>query len=414
MASDSADLENPSIALLRDIEVGAKRTVSLARVVRQRHAFSELCAAALQEASLDTVLTHACRCASVGCNARYGKVLEHRAESHTFVIRAGWGWETDVVGHATANDDASNPVGEAFRTQKPVTVPDVRARGDYQLPSIYRDHGIVSATNVPIIGGGGFFGVLEVDHPAPRQFDALDTTFLVSIAAVIAEAVARVKRESALRAAHNATALLLREHYHRVRNNFQTILALVQTHAREATTENSRQRIADIGRRIFSLSALYDHLLGRDASDQVELAGYISALCDRLREFYKLDERPIILECHVVATSARFDIETCTTIGIVINELVANALEHAFEKPPGRIHIGFQPEESGGATIRVADNGRGFQGAAPGSIGLAVARRLTSWIGGALSLASAPASGTTWTISIPKARSIRRDATPGG
>jgi two-component sensor histidine kinase len=413
MASDTADLQNPTVALLREVEIGSKRTVSLARVVRQRLAFSELCAAALLEASLDTVLTHACHCASVGCNARYGKVLEHRAETHTFIIRAGWGWKTHVVGRATANDDASNPIGEAFRTQRPVTVLDIRARGDYQLPSIYRDHGIVSTTNVPIMGAGGFFGVLEVDHPAQRRFDALDTTFLVSIAAIVAEAVARVKRESALRAAHNATALLLREHYHRVRNNFQTIIALIHAHAREATTENSRRRMEDIARRIFSLSALYDHLLGRDASDRVELAGYIAALCDRLREFYKLDERPILLECDMAASSACFDIETCTTIGIVINELVANALEHAFEKPPGRIHVGFQPEEDGGVTIRVADNGCGFQGTAPGSIGLAVARRLASWIGGTLSLASTPADGTTWTISIPRERAFPGDASPG-
>lgn len=407
MADGSTDPENPNAALLRGVKIKRKQSVSLARVLRQRLAFSELSAAALLEPTLDSVLTHAAQSASAGCRAQYGKILEHRAEDHVFVIRAGWGWKTDVIGRKAA-DDTRNPVGEAFHTQKPVTVADVRARSDYDLPEIYAEHGVISSTNVPIIGAGGFFGVLEVDHPAPRRFDALDTTFLISIAALIAEAVARVKRESALRTAHNATTLLLREHYHRVRNDFQTIVALVQAHARDATSDNSRRKIEDIGRRIFSLSALYDHLLGRDISDEVELGGYITALCDRLREFYKLDERPIVLDCKPGDTMAMLKLETCTTIGIVINELVANALEHAFEKPPGRIRISAAPDDSGGMTIRVEDNGRGFQGTAPESVGLAVARRLTSWIGGALSLASAPSGGTTWTISIPKGRVGRR------
>lgn len=410
MANGSGDPENPSAALLRGVEIKPKQTVSLTRVIRQRLAFAELSAAALLAPTLDSVLTHASQCASTGCDAQYGKILEHRAEKHQFVIRAGWGWKSDVVGR-TAADDASNPIGEAFHSQKPVTVVDVRTRGDYELPQIYAEHGIVSTTNVPIIGAGGFFGVLEVDHSAPRRFDVLDTTFLISIAALVAEAVARVKRESALRTAHNATTLLLREHYHRVRNNFQTIVAMVQAHAREATTENSRQRIDDIGRRIFSLSALYDHLLGRDITDDVELGGYITALCDRLHEFYKLDERPIVLDCKPADTLAMLNVETCTTIGIVINELVANALEHAFEKPPGRIRISTAPDDDGGMTVRVEDNGRGFQGTAPGSVGLAVARRLASWVGGALSLASAPGGGTTWTMSIPKGRVGRRTTT---
>lgn len=404
MASGSTDPESSTVALLRSLDVGPDDTVPLRRVVQQRITFARLGAGALVHPSLDSVLEEACRSAALGCDVRYAKVLQHRAEDHVFMVRAGWGWKPGVVGRVRFCDDPTNPAGQAFHTRKTVTVPDVRVRGDYHLPPVYADHGIVSSANVPIIGASGFFGVLEVDHPAPRRFDALDSTFLISIAGIIAEAVSRVKRETALRAAHNATAALLREHYHRVRNDFQTILGLVQLHARDATTDNSRQRIQDIGRRIFSLSALYDHLLGRDIAARIEVREYILALCDRLRDFYNLDQRPIALDCDLVEIPVSLDVDTCATLGIIINELVANALEHAFDGPGGRIAIVLRPADGGGLTLHVEDNGRGFQGAAPGSVGLSVARRLASWVGGSLTMDSAPDRGTRWVLSVARER----------
>ena len=398
-------LPESTVGMLRDLRVDPKKSVSLMRVIRQRRVIAEMSAVALLQPSLDSMLTEASRYAAEGCQARLAKVLEHRAEEHLFLVRAGWGWDPRVIGRARASDEADNPAGESFRTRKPVTVWDVRARGDYHLPPIYADHGVISSANVPIVGSAGFYGVLEVDHPAERHFDMLDTTLLISIAAIIAESVERMKRESALRAAYTASALLLREHYHRVRNNFQTILGLVEIHAREASSEDSRKRIEEIGRRIFSLSSLYDHLLGTQAADRIELNGYVEALCERLREFYRLDERPIELTCITVAPSATLDVDTCTTIGIVLNELVANALEHAFPAgAAGRVEMIAQPTGTGDTAVCVEDNGRGFQGGAPGGIGLAVARRLMSWIGGSLSLGSRAGGGTRWTLVLPKRR----------
>ncbi len=403
-----ADTPGSPIGLLRSLEVRPKQSVSLQRVVRQRRVIAEMSAAAFLHPSLDSMLTDACRYAADGCHARFAKVLEHRPEEGMFIVRAGWGWDPSVIGHARACDDASNPAGEAFRSRKPVTIWDMREREDYHLPPIYPNHHIVSSANVPIVGSAGVFGVLEVDHPAERRFDTLDTTLLIAIAGIVAESVERMKRETALRAAYNASALLLREHYHRVRNNFQTILGLVQIHARDASTEDSRKRIEEIGRRIFSLSALYDHLLGSHASDRIELGGYLMGLCERLREFYRLEDRPIQLNCETEEATASLDVDTCTTIGIVMNELVANALEHAFPDHRGRIDIVARPADGGGTAICVEDDGRGFQGTGPGSVGLAVARRLLSWLGGSLTLGTRSGGGTRWTLLIPKKRPARK------
>jgi len=391
------------VALLRSVAVDPHENVSLARVIRQRQVFAEFSSAVLTESSIDTILNEACRYAAAGTEARYAKILEHRPEERQLIVRAGWGWEPGVVGHAVAKDDGSNPAGEAFRTLRPVTTRDIGDCAAYQLPPIYPRHHIVSTSNVPIIGAAGFYGVLEVDHSAEHRFDAIDTTFLISLAAIVADSLERAKRENALRAAHNATALLLREHYHRVRNNFQTILALVQSHARKATTANSRQRMEDIGRRIFALSSLYDHLLGADVRDRVDLTAYMIALCDRMNDFYQIAERPISLQCSS-NVSVLVDVETCTTLGLVVNELVANAIEHAFPDGGGRVTVAADPGKDGNVEIRVADDGKGFADSPPVGVGLSVARRLMTWIGGSLSRGQTPGGGTTWTIGVPKKR----------
>jgi len=393
----------PMVALMRGVAVDPRATVSLERVVRQRQIIAEFSGTAGVESAIDTILSEACRYAAAGSGARYSKILEHRPEEHQFIVRAGWGWQPGVVGHARAPDDMGNPAGESFQTSRPVTTLDIRQRADYHLPPIYPDHHIVSTSNVPILGLSGFYGVLEVDHPSEHRFDAIDTTFLISLAGIVAHSLERAKRENALRAAHNATALLLREHYHRVRNNFQTILALVQAHARQATTANSRQRMEDIGRRIFALSSLYDHLLGAGVRDRVDLTAYIVALCERMKDFYCLAERPIGLECGG-NVSVLVDIETCTTLGLVVNELVANAVEHAFSDAGGRIAIAVEHSADGNVEIRVVDDGKGFTGTPPAGIGLSVARRLMSWMGGSLARSPTPGGGTSWTVCVPGKR----------
>ncbi len=87
------------------------------------------------------------------------------------------------------------------------------------------------------------------------------------------------------------------------------------------------------------------------------------------------------------------------------NELVANAVEHAFGRAEGggRIAMGLGEDEDGGAVVTVADDGTGVApGAETASIGLGFARKLLAHIGYSLALCSAPGR-TLWTIARPGA-----------
>jgi two-component sensor histidine kinase len=355
-------------------------------------------ATALLEPWLQVLLEKCCRVAAEGCMAPMAKVLEHTGRE--LLIRATFGIDLGSAGTVRIADDPGNPAGEAFETGAPIIVGDVRRRPDYHLPPIYPRYGVVSTVNVPIVGVSGRYGVLEIDCTEEREFDALDISFLAGIAGTIADAVERVRRQSALQAAHDAREQLLREHHHRARNNYQVILGQLQLHALRATSEDSRRRFDEVERRVFAMASLYDYLVGSGLpEDRVDFCRYIADLCGRMREFYGTDEQRIELACHCPEVAVTFDIDTATAFGTVTNELVANAIEHAFGGKEGRIELRIEHDGAGAALI-VADNGAGFGQDAPKSIGLGLVHRLVQGAGGSM-MRVPTETGTTWRIALP-------------
>jgi two-component sensor histidine kinase len=160
-------------------------------------------------------------------------------------------------------------------------------------------------------------------------------------------------------------------------------------------TEDSRQRFRDVERRVFALASVFDHLLGIDLSGDIDLNLYLSNLCASVREFYGLGRQNVEL-VFKAGDPLVVGAETCTAIGTVVNELVANAVEHAFGPAGGTITVCLR-DEGGQRRLIVEDDGRGFREDENRSTGLDVARRLVSQVGGSLTLRSKPGD-STWTI----------------
>src|SRR3954468_12755651 len=104
------------------------------------------------------------------------------------------------------------------------------------MPPSYAEHCVVSTGNIPIMLDSGPFGILEIDSVQPRIFNELDLSFLIGIAGVVGEGVARVRRETALNEQLSAREILLREHHHRVRNQYFVLTSVLHRHATEAGT----------------------------------------------------------------------------------------------------------------------------------------------------------------------------------
>lgn len=370
-------------------------------LLRQRKAFADFGCYALRETDLDKVLTEAARLCVEGLGVSFAKVLEYRPAQQDLVVRAGIGWQPHVIGRAIARVEMSDPSGRTVLTGNPVVIADVNEIGIYNLPSIYPEHHIKSAVNVAINGGGERnYGVLEADSQQGNRFTADDVAFLQNYANVIAGAVINIERIKALHKANDALVDVSREQQHRMRNNLQSIAAHISLNA-DGAEPDARQRSDALERHVFALASLYEHLIGAELATRVDLAAYLLTLFDRLRVWLEMDARPITLVPRIEAAAfPSVDADVATALGTAVNELVANAVEHAFDRRGGTIELRLATDAQGRIIVEVADDGCGFGDGKTANLGLAIVRRLVARAGANLTLDST-AGRTVWTMALP-------------
>jgi two-component sensor histidine kinase len=162
---------------------------------------------------------------------------------------------------------------------------------------------------------------------------------------------------------------------HRVRNNYQTVLALVQMQLQRASDEGERRLLQQVVDRIKAVSLATDRLAFRSENDlrTVRLREHLCTLCEDLQRGLSREEVSVQCEVSDVPANAVF----ATYLAIIVNELVTNALKHAFNgRHEGQVRVEARQQNSGLELI-VADNGSGMR-VAPASKGTGLGQRLVS------------------------------------
>jgi PAS domain S-box-containing protein len=151
--------------------------------------------------------------------------------------------------------------------------------------------------------------------------------------------------------------VLLQEMQHRVANTLQIIASILLLKARTVQSEETRLHLHDAHQRVMSVAAVQQQLQASRFGDTIEIAPYFKKLCDSLAQSMIGDRRPLSLI--VQATAGRAVSSEAVSLGLIVTELVINALKHAFPgSRAGQILIKYDVD---GADWRlsVADNGVG-------------------------------------------------------
>lgn len=204
------------------------------------------------------------------------------------------------------------------------------------------------------------------------------------------------KLESERAAALEHAQHLLRELSHRVMNSFAAISAVVSMEAR-ATSGEGRAALDRVQRRVQALASLYRRLDGASQVDRIEVSDYLGGIVDSFR-----DSLAATSGVTVSANLAPITLNTqaAVPLGLVVNELLTNALKHAFtEGNAGSVTVSMQ-EEDGACRLRVADNGMGL--AEPGNgrsagVGRGLVAAFVGELGGDISVDAGP-TGTSVTV----------------
>jgi two-component sensor histidine kinase len=372
---------------------------------RQQAAIAGFGSFALRQTDLMTILTEAARVCAEGLSVPFCKVCRYRDEENDLLIEAGFGWHDGVVGHVVSRADESSPQGRAFISGKPSICNDLRKDNNFVLPPFYGEHGIVSTIDVVIKGDDQPYGILEIDNDKQHDYNEHDINFLTGFANVLAEAVSTSTRTSTLRIALEEKDrligqknILAEELQHRVRNNMQLVYGMLSKQLDDTEDAAGKRGIRSIARRVSTLAQVYDNLLGAEMGRTTDFGNYTRSLCHNIAEIQAVN---IILVCD--CDLLMLDLDTVTTLGIVLAELVTNAYDHAFPNGDGSITVSLRapgPDDDGMAAITVGDNGTGFIPEIESKRhGLGLVRRLVQQVRGTVD--RQVGSGTVWNIKFP-------------
>ncbi len=186
----------------------------------------------------------------------------------------------------------------------------------------------------------------------------LHTVLLVFYSRDISE---RKNAENRLRAALQEKEVLLKEIHHRVKNNLQIITSLLNLQASRVNSDTVLNHLRDSQNRIRAIALIHEKLYQSDDLAHVDFAEYIKTILDELMKIYSSGVRRIA--CEISVTCGVLALDKAIPCGLLVNEVVANSLKHAF--PPEfcgnpEIRVSMREVDKGRIRLEIADNGVGI------------------------------------------------------
>ena len=273
---------------------------------------------------------------------------------------------------------------------EPVSSPVIRVRNPFWLQWWFIAAGL-------LVGGGLILslGLAVTQH---RQAERLEALVL--------------DRTAQIQATLNEKEVLLKEVHHRVKNNLQIISSLLFLQSRKIKDPATLGLFQGSISRIRAMALVHESLYRSDRLTSIGMEEYLRQLVDHLNETYALRKESIKIE--VRAKGISLPLETAITYGLIVNELISNALKHAFPGDrSGLIRVllaKYAPEEdTGEARIRrivltVRDDGVGIppemEGGKADSLGLRLVQNLASQLEGTIEIRRD--GGTVFRIVFPE------------
>jgi PAS domain S-box-containing protein len=224
----------------------------------------------------------------------------------------------------------------------------------------------------------------------------------VGILGISRDITARKKAEEQIKSLLREKELLLREVHHRIKNNMLTISSLLELQMGSVEDGAASAALRDARGRIQSMMVIYDMLYRSSDFRKINMRQYLSDLMEDITQTYTID--PARIRVHREIADANLDTRVSFPLGIIVNELVSNALKYAFPgERPGRITVRFELMDGGRALLAVEDNGIGMPSSLdlqdPGGFGLSLVQILVQQIHGTMRIERK--HGTAFIVEFP-------------
>jgi two-component sensor histidine kinase len=186
--------------------------------------------------------------------------------------------------------------------------------------------------------------------------------------------------------------MLIKELQHRVKNSLTTAASLIGLERTNLSDARARSIFANTEARIQSMAMLYDQLNQGDHINHIDLRSYLQDLVKGLAQSYQAANSPVTIETRLDACQVQPDV--ALPVGLIVNELVTNALKYAFPHgQAGVIQVTLE-ENDGVKSLCVSDNGVGIAPTSSGrdrrGLGITLVEMFAGQLGGDLSITDGP------------------------
>jgi two-component sensor histidine kinase len=268
---------------------------------------------------------------------------------------------------------------------------------------LMEQYGGRSILYIPLRIGERPVGVVELwESRRRREFTADEIALCNAIGHNAAIALENASLYERIQASLQEKEVLLQEIHHRVKNNLQVISSLLNLQANRLEEPRALDALRDSRSRVRSMALVHEKLYQSPDLARIDFADYTRALTRSLFSSYQAHPQGIAVRSQI--DDVFLSIDRAIPCGLILSELVSNALKHAFpDGRSGEITIGLHVQE-GNKVLTVADNGVGLPAEIDvqhrGSLGLQLVNTLTTQLDGTLTLDRE--GGTTFKVTFPE------------
>ena len=165
--------------------------------------------------------------------------------------------------------------------------------------------------------------------------------------------------ENQLRASLNEKEILFKEVHHRVKNNLQIVSTLLDLQSKFLVDERDLKTFKESQNRVRAMALIHEKLYGSKNLAKLDLSSYVASLAAHLFEAFGVERSTVEFQAQVEDIALNMD--KAMPFGLILNELVSNALKYAF--PGGRkgiVRIELRARENGEVMLAVSDDGIGL------------------------------------------------------
>jgi PAS domain S-box-containing protein len=279
------------------------------------------------------------------------------------------------------------------------------------VPERFRRHHPVYRTNFfqapqarPMGAGRDLFGLHKdgSEFPIEIALNPIETAEGLMVLSAIVDITTRKQAEESIKASLKEKEVLLKEIHHRVKNNLQVICSLLNLQAGYTSDQPTSEMFRESQQRVRSMALVHETLYRAQDLARIDFAEYVQSLTASLARSYGRPEISVALKGE--RSSVFLGVDKAVPCGLIVNELVSNALKHAFPKGrKGEVCVTLQGDSGLQLTLDVSDDGVGFPARLDfrntTSLGLQLVNTLTEQLQGTIALQNY--GGTTFQIQFP-------------